>query len=58
MRISRANELEALKTAAFKQGSFITIEDKEDSSEFFIVRSGKVQLMKETKKEVILVYLP
>jgi CRP/FNR family transcriptional regulator len=40
---------EALKTVPFKQGSFITIEDKEDSSEFYIVRSGKVQLMKETK---------
>ena len=29
---------ESLKIVNFKQGSFIAIEDKEDSGEFYIVR--------------------
>ncbi len=31
----------------FKQNTFITIEDKSDSGEFYIVRQGKVQLIRE-----------
>jgi CRP-like cAMP-binding protein len=40
---------ESLKVVNFKQGSFIAIEDKEDSGEFYIVRQGNVQVMRETK---------
>ena len=37
----------AFGLANFKQNTFVTIEDKADSGEFFIVRQGKVQLIRE-----------
>ncbi len=37
----------AFGLANFKQDTFITIEDKADSAEFYIVRQGKVKLIKE-----------
>jgi len=40
---------ESLKVVNFQSGSFITIEDKEDSGNFFIIRSGNVQLSREMK---------
>ncbi|MCK5266856.1 MAG: cyclic nucleotide-binding domain-containing protein, partial [Spirochaetes bacterium] len=36
-----------LSMAQFKKGSFIIVEGKLDSNEFYIIRSGKVQIQKE-----------
>jgi len=40
---------EGIRTVNYKPNSFITIEGKEDANEFYIIRTGKVQLIKETK---------
>ena len=36
-----------LALAQFKKGSFITVEGKEDTNVFYIIRSGAVQVQKE-----------